>query len=70
MALSNANKLAAVGLPTETARVLVDVITDIVAGGGSPAASAVSFDPSDAPGITATNVQGAIEELATIVDGA
>lgn len=63
--MANMNRLIELGMPPELAK-------EVAAQIGAAAASAanVSFDPSDAPGVTATNVQDAIEELATIVDGA
>lgn len=64
--MADANRLIALGLPVALAKEVAAQIDAAVA----PTAANVSFDPSDAPGVTATNVQEALEELATIVDGA
>ncbi len=61
-------RLVELGMVPELAKELASQIDAEV--GGAVAAADVSFDPADAPGITATNVQEALEELATLVDGA
>lgn len=68
--MADVKRLIELGMPAELAK---EVAAQIDAAGTPPApptAAEVSFDPSAAPGISATTVQGAIEELATIVDGA
>lgn len=64
MALTLAEQLQRVGMPGEQAR----LIQDAIAGAGGITAAQVSFDPDGVPGVTASNVQGAIDELAQIVD--
>lgn len=64
--MADARAFIALGMAPELAK---EVARQIETAAGGTAAS-VTFDPTDAPGITATNVQAAIEELATIVDDA
>lgn len=66
MALTLAEQLQRVGMPGEQAKLLQEAIEGITP--SAPTAAQVSFDPSSAPGVTATDVQGALEELATLVD--
>ena len=67
MAFSKAEALMRLGMPADLAKQLQDWIED--GGSGDVSADQVSFDPSSAPGVTASDVQGAIEELAGIIDG-
>lgn len=68
--MANMNRLIELGMPPELAKEVAAQIDDGGTPPAPPTAAEVSFDPADAPGVSATNVQEAIEELATIVDGA
>lgn len=70
--MANYNRLIEMGMAPELAKVLLEVIDGAVAdavSGITMTAADVSFDPDGVPGITAETVQGAIDELANIVDG-
>ena len=66
MAFSKAEALMRLGMTAELAKQLQDWIEE----GGGAEASQVAFDPSGAPGVTSSTVQGAIEQLASIIDDA
>ena len=66
MSFSKAEALMRLGMPAELAKQLQDWIEG--GGAGDVSADQVGFDPSSAPGVTASDVQGAIEELAGIIN--
>lgn len=67
--MADVRRLVELGMVPELAKEVARQI-DAAASPQTVTAAQVTFDPTDAPGITAVNVQEALEELATIVDGA
>lgn len=69
--LNSVNSLIGNGEPTTTDKTIIGAINELAAEiqpGGSVAASSVSYDNTDS-GLTATNVQDAIDELKDDIDG-
>lgn len=65
--MADARRLIELGMVPALAKELAEQINAITP--APPTAADVSFDPEGVPGVTAESVQGAIAELAGLIDG-